>query len=109
MKYLWREDDGFSILSRVNVKKVNGFFSKTITLDPGEALIVRKNGISGNVVDNGSVKIMNFWDLILSPFKKDRIQAFIMDISPFDVDMHIMDETIKSGSLNTGGTQLNSF
>ena len=45
-------------------------FSKTITLDPGEALIVRKNGISGNVVDNGSVKIMNFWDLILSPFKK---------------------------------------
>ena len=27
-----------------------------------------------------------------------------MDISPFDVDMHIMDETIKSGSLNTGGT-----
>ena len=104
MKYLWRGEDNFALLSRVNLKKVNGFFSKTITLDPGEAVVLRKNGISGEIIDNGSVKLMNFWDLILNIFKKDRIQAFILDISPFDVDMHIMDETIKSGALNTGGT-----
>ena len=106
MKYLWRGDDNFALLSRVNLKKVNGFFSKTITLDPGEAVVVRKDGISSATINEGSVRLMNFWDLILSIFKKDRIQAFILDISPFDVDMHIMDETIKSGSLNTGGTSV---
>ncbi len=106
MKYLWRGDDNFALLSRVNLKKVNGFFSKTITLDPGEAVVVRKDGISSETINEGSVRLMNFWDLILSIFKKDRIQAFILDISPFDVDMHIMDETIKSGSLNTGGTSV---
>ncbi len=102
--YEWRKNGEYSLLSRINLKEVKGIFSKSIIINPGEAAFRRKNGISEPVKTQGMLKIMNFWDLLLSPFKKGRIQAFIIDISPFDVDMHIMDDTLKTGTVkNRGG------
>ena len=68
----------------------------------------RKNGVSEGHTQTGLLTIMSFWEILQSIFLKDRIQAYVGDTSPINVDMHIIGENSiegnpVEGSVNTQG------
>tara|TARA_B100000676_G_C17964835_1_gene779746 strand:+ start:300 stop:1142 length:843 start_codon:yes stop_codon:yes gene_type:complete len=100
----WRKYGKLSLLGKIHPKDISGFPNKVYPLSPGEIAVRRKNGITElPVTDTGLLKIMSFWEMIQSIFLKDRIQAYVLNSTPFDVDMHIIGENSREGSVETEG------
>ena len=99
----WRKEGRLSLLAKIHPKDVSGIFSKVYVIDPGEFAFRRKNGVSEGHTKTGLLTIMSFWEILQSIFLKDRIQAYVADVSQFSVDMHIIGDNPIEGSVNTQG------
>ena len=90
----WRTYDKDTVATRLDRSELPGFFRKLVSVGPGEAALVLKNGSVEQVLTESGAKVADTWDKICSWFgvAKD-LEVIFVDISPYEIPIYLGNRT----------------